>query len=698
VSQQYLTTTVTPPGSGAISPTSNWFSYGQSVPVTATPNPGYTFTGFSGALSGPANPQSLIMNASKSVTANFAQSVSGDYEINAPESACLPSGGGGSFIAYAASLNGFSSTVSLASAATGGLSSTVTPDPDANNWINVGAGVITLDAQATAPGDYSAVITENGVGIQHQKSIAVNVKPAPSPVTQIAYPSALQTNIGWVPLDMYDYAHSPSQVGTPLAVSCPGAATVRTCYQAAFANFQSQHVTGVRFIFLLCGGFSPNTSVTPLHGCGNSWQQVTSPNPNGLGDATDPWMQNLRAFFQDLYDRHLYNVTPTMVHSDQTGSRLMAPGPAPDGRGCRNQPTELLFLPGEPYGRDPGTYNPYVGPDNWSAYNCSPSNPIFVGWQNLDNVAAAVIRNANSLGLNLFEFDVEQELNPTSFPVQARFIYDNAHGQSGCNVTIDSLCYHDDLTAVETIMSQYFPSNPGRVTWSAPDIHRQSTGADCGDVYGGYARLIHLDEITQVINGGYFGMPFNASPMYGLTCGGYLCSDGSNNVDTCTADRGYQLMARSPLYHSQPKIVDLHTYPCIENSGGCFTDDASASVEEDAKNVFNAVSYYLGPNMINNQSAIFMVGETHTTANNGCTADAACTPISCTSTCNLHAPLDAAWLTVKGYNESNLGVAHQNVVFRPFINLPGADNCYFQPANQRLNPNNQGPFTPSQQQ
>jgi hypothetical protein len=45
---------------------------GSSVSISAAANPGYQFAGFSGDLSGMANPQNLTMNAAKNVVANFA--------------------------------------------------------------------------------------------------------------------------------------------------------------------------------------------------------------------------------------------------------------------------------------------------------------------------------------------------------------------------------------------------------------------------------------------------------------------------------------------------------------------------------------------------------------------------------------------------------------------------------------------------
>jgi uncharacterized repeat protein (TIGR02543 family) len=58
---------------GTVAKTPNQTSYtsGQSVTLQAVPNSGYTFTGWSGALTGTTNPATLVMDSNKSVTANF---------------------------------------------------------------------------------------------------------------------------------------------------------------------------------------------------------------------------------------------------------------------------------------------------------------------------------------------------------------------------------------------------------------------------------------------------------------------------------------------------------------------------------------------------------------------------------------------------------------------------------------------------
>ena len=71
-SQNSLVTGAIPAGGGTVSPSgTNWYGSGQSVSIKATANPGYIFSHWSGNLSGTTNPTSIVMNGSKSITANF---------------------------------------------------------------------------------------------------------------------------------------------------------------------------------------------------------------------------------------------------------------------------------------------------------------------------------------------------------------------------------------------------------------------------------------------------------------------------------------------------------------------------------------------------------------------------------------------------------------------------------------------------
>ena len=70
-----LTTTTT--GSGTITRNPNQGSYdeGASVTLTANPASGWEFSSWSGDLSGSTNPETLVMNSAKSVTANFTETI-----------------------------------------------------------------------------------------------------------------------------------------------------------------------------------------------------------------------------------------------------------------------------------------------------------------------------------------------------------------------------------------------------------------------------------------------------------------------------------------------------------------------------------------------------------------------------------------------------------------------------------------------
>ena len=71
--QYRLTTTASPTGAGTVSPSgTNWYNSEQSVPVTAAAISGYSFTGWSGDLSGITSPISITMNGPKSAGASFA--------------------------------------------------------------------------------------------------------------------------------------------------------------------------------------------------------------------------------------------------------------------------------------------------------------------------------------------------------------------------------------------------------------------------------------------------------------------------------------------------------------------------------------------------------------------------------------------------------------------------------------------------
>ncbi len=86
-------------GSGFItkSPDQSTYTYGTVVTLTPVASLGWTFSGWSGDLSGSGVPESVTMNANKSITANFTQNVyTLNVSVNPPEGGSVtvnPSGG-----------------------------------------------------------------------------------------------------------------------------------------------------------------------------------------------------------------------------------------------------------------------------------------------------------------------------------------------------------------------------------------------------------------------------------------------------------------------------------------------------------------------------------------------------------------------------------------------------------------------------
>src|SRR5713226_1395900 len=87
--QYYLTTAVSPSGGGTISPACAGgclYSSGSPATITATPAPGYQFSGFTGSIGTAANPLTITMNSAMTETANFtaASGTSSEPSANPP--------------------------------------------------------------------------------------------------------------------------------------------------------------------------------------------------------------------------------------------------------------------------------------------------------------------------------------------------------------------------------------------------------------------------------------------------------------------------------------------------------------------------------------------------------------------------------------------------------------------------------------
>ena len=76
-----LNVATTGSGSVLVEPAQPFYTYGDVVTLTATPDPGWAFNGWSGDLSGGANPQTLVMDGNKAVSADFAVAYTLDVSL-----------------------------------------------------------------------------------------------------------------------------------------------------------------------------------------------------------------------------------------------------------------------------------------------------------------------------------------------------------------------------------------------------------------------------------------------------------------------------------------------------------------------------------------------------------------------------------------------------------------------------------------
>jgi uncharacterized repeat protein (TIGR02543 family) len=94
--QTHILTVATNPAAGGTvtrTPDKANYDHGENVQVSAAANAGYAFTGWSGDLSGIANPASLTMDGNKTVTTNFAPGYTVTYNGNGNTGGSPPADG-----------------------------------------------------------------------------------------------------------------------------------------------------------------------------------------------------------------------------------------------------------------------------------------------------------------------------------------------------------------------------------------------------------------------------------------------------------------------------------------------------------------------------------------------------------------------------------------------------------------------------
>jgi hypothetical protein len=513
--------------------------------------------------------------------------------------------------------------------------------------------------------------------------------------------SYLQANLGWMPFNLYNTTNLAGTSGFGGTVngtyysSCPSGASVEGCFQTIMGQLRAQAVTGVRIFIPLCDAF-------PTCGPSASW------NP-GQNQAQQTWITNVGNFFYDVKTAGIQNVTITITGSGPIAtvpaSQTWSPAyPASMGGSCSicgectgDVGTNVEFDPLVPFGMSDGTTNPCTGRqgtagfplgDYWTTssnngYSYAPvNNQNFIGWTNYFNAINAVLQKASGV-VNIYGLEISQELAPGTFTALARYFYDNSSPGTAPPQyvqTVNGVSYVNVFAALRSLMSSN-SFDPGRVFYSAPWQDANTTTDNCANAYQDYARATNLDETTQTINGGPIGVPSGMTVINGLLCGGVIDSS----------------MINSPIYSSQPDIVDVHVYPQVAG-----TTNTDAMVQQVAAIDYGDIPHFL--NEAGLTSAAIVIGETW-----GGTLSPLYLgpgPGYCWSG-NYQFPSGTPNDNVAGFNNENVSnpLSAYTVTFRPWMNLewlsgacfnygsgPGSSNNY-----QTINYNGQGPYTPTNQ-
>jgi len=417
---------------------------------------------------------------------------------------------------------------------------------------------------------------------------------------------------------------------------------------------------------------------------------------DATGALNTAWLSNVELFFKDIGAAGIPGIIPTPnFYSWQNDGEyyrkvcnpgLMAPtgvlllteaelialgeslGPVPS---CvAGSSVEVLrFWPTSPFGAwptntGPDPLNPIYGParlfdESNQGYSNAPANPDFIGWTNILSVVDQLLVRAQQEGLDVVEFDINNEIDLLNFTVLGRLIYDTRHG---ANVNV-----YQEIRA--RMQNRGFA--PGRTTYSTVASESHIAGDDCGSVYGDSARIATLSEVTAAFAGGLIGIPFGLNnTINSLACGGTVDDDGdpSNGL----------FMELLPIPASpQPSVIDIHSYPCKRDGhlGPCSRSQPQIATEATA--IFDGLakdpdpSVWIcdpsDPNFVSfegcsflkkrgHQSSTVFLGETHSNTDNS--------GISCENTPAAFGPPTS---TVTGFNQSAL--AGQPTVFRPWGHL-----------------------------
>lgn len=439
-------------------------------------------------------------------------------------------------------------------------------------------------------------------------------------VTASAVRPQLEVNIGPLWIDQYSY--EVLNTNQSIYPACSADLSVRQCMQNFLSFYASQGVRGIRFQFGLGGG----AGSTPFDANGN---------------ISAVWLENLNAFFVDMNAAGIENLTPTSTLAQSWSgsasgiSLATMTVPYRQGPNCTAGSETLAFYPWLPYGLDPANnYYPADQEQN-GAYYCSPENPIFWGWAPFISLVGDVALQAQNVGINIEEWDIENEVDFWNFTNMAREMYDPITNTPVLSLVGGALQEHG--------------FNSGAATFSVQTPSVSTAGVACDSMFGDSGYAIFGSLLLSAETGGYIGAMGDFPNSISESNGGLLCGGTSAGMITIP----------SQPTSWKPAVFDFHVYPCILGANGC---DLTANVESTAVLIYNA-DWQFVLNHRNADSNVAMIGETTSDAPN--------------TACDGHTQAQAAQ-NASAFKSSEMFTAGAaSTVIRPWAYLvsPGGEVC-----------------------
>jgi len=439
-------------------------------------------------------------------------------------------------------------------------------------------------------------------------------------VTPTAVVPQLEVNTG--PLWVDQYSSAVLNTGSSIYPACSGQLSVRGCMQNFLSFYAGQGVRGIRFQFALGGG----AGSTPF---------------DAKGNVSAVWLENLNAFFADMKAAGILNVTPTSTlnqgwSGSSSGINLTTMTvPYREGPNCTAGSETLAFFPWLPYGLDPA--NNYWAADQGQneAYYCSPVNPIFWGWTPFITLVGDVAQQAQNVGINIEEWDIENEVDFWNFTNHAREMY-------------DPITSTPVLALVGGALQQH-GFNPGAATFSVQTPGVSTSGAACDSMFGDSGYSIMGSLLLSAETGGYIGAMGDFPNSISEANGGLPCGGTSSGMITIP----------SQPTSWKPAVFDFHVYTCVLGTNGC---DLNTNLESAAEATYNADWQFVLTHR-NANSDIAMIGETYSDAPN--------------TACDGHTQAQAAQNASAFQSSAMFTAGAANSVIRPWAYLvtPGGEVC-----------------------